>query len=184
MGVVNAIGRIYDDVVMGLAYFYFVIGNWLVWFVFYLFIIAVWYYTGVFSWETFNNLFNTDKWTAAQWEFWFWLLPFISLTIYPFALIYKRIVRRRMNRAYFSRMIHPVYFVIAIIMIYLLFFFHGGAIHSKLLMNILGFNMGYHGVRDVIPPGSMIAFFFFFVYPFMLLFLWWGSLDGQREWDI
>ena len=181
MGVVDVFEKIYDNITFGLGFFYFYIGEWLVWFVFYLFIIAVWYYTGVFSWETFNNLFNIDKWTMAQLEFWFWLLPFISLTIYPFALVYKK---KKISPLYTPRMIHPVYFTIAIIMIYLMFFFHGGAIHSKLLMNILGFNMGYHGVNDVIPPGSMIAFFFFFVYPFMLLFLWWGSLDGQRGWNI
>ena len=181
MGVVEAVGKIYNNITYGLAYFYFVIGNWLVWFVFYLFIIAVWYYTGVFTGETFSNLFNTDKWTAAQWEFWFWLLPFISLTIFPFRFAYNKLT---IPRAYTTRIIHPIYFTIAMIMIYLLFFFRGGAIHSKLLMNLLGFNLGYPGLREVVPPGSLVDIFFLFIYPFILLFLWWGSLDGQREWDI
>jgi hypothetical protein len=100
--------------------------------VFVLFILGMWFWAGVFQPSTWANFGYIPRWSAANYVFVIWVIPFALYLAYPFYAIW-----RKSKEFWFSGLHHPIILLDAFLTFYFLFFFMGGALFHKEVMFLI-----------------------------------------------
>ena len=143
----------------------------------FVFIFVIMYGNGAFQMGTLKNLYHPSWDNKGVVIYWIWIVPLILYAYYPVYSIWRKREWIKKGDVWFSRF-HtnvPVLAIVVALMLYLLFFWRGGALfHPNELAGMLSwFYMDeniYHNWNDFIQT------FYTFLYPLLLFAIWEGSI--------